>query len=74
MSRENARILNPKNAMAFAGMAPRPIASADLKAVRVGIGAELRTQLSDVLHEPIPNEMAELLKRLDEQTAKRSEN
>jgi hypothetical protein len=55
-------------------MAPRPAASADAKAVRTGIATELRTLLSAVLREPIPNEMAELLKQLDAPTAKRSEN
>jgi hypothetical protein len=48
----------------------RPNASAALKAVRTGIGTALRTLLSDVLNEPIPDEMAELLKQLDQPTTK----
>jgi aminoglycoside phosphotransferase len=38
----------------------------DLKAVLTAIGAELRTLHSDVLSEPIPDRMAELLKQLDQ--------
>jgi Anti-sigma factor NepR len=56
--------------MALVGMARRPNASADLKAVCTGIGAELRKLLSNVLHEPIPEGMAELLRQLDQPTAK----
>jgi hypothetical protein len=43
-------------------------ANADLKTVRTGIGAELRTLHSDVLHEEVPDRMAELLKQLDQPT------
>jgi hypothetical protein len=43
------------------------VAPADLKAVRTGIGAALRTLHSDVLREEVPNRIAELLKRLDQQ-------
>jgi Anti-sigma factor NepR len=39
----------------------------DLKAVRASIGAELRTIHSGVLREEIPEEIAELLKQLDQQ-------
>ena len=38
----------------------------DLKAVRTGIGAALRTLRSDVLREEVPDRIDELLKRLDE--------
>jgi Anti-sigma factor NepR len=38
----------------------------DLKAVRAGIGAAIRTIHSDVLREEIPDRMAELLRQLDE--------
>jgi hypothetical protein len=38
-----------------------------LKAVRTGIGAELRTLHSDVLRAEVSDRMAELLKRLDQQ-------
>ena len=52
--------------LTLVGMA-RDLASADLNAVRTGIGAELRRLHSDVLHEEIPDRMAELIKRLDQQ-------
>ena len=45
----------------------RPNAVFDLKAVRTGIGAALRTLHSDVLREEVPDRIAELLKRLDQQ-------
>jgi hypothetical protein len=44
----------------------RDLASADLKAVRTAISAELRKLYSDVLREEIPEKMAELLKQLDQ--------
>jgi hypothetical protein len=44
-----------------------PNVGLDLKAVRTGIGAELRTLHSDVLREEVPDGMAELLKQLDQQ-------
>jgi hypothetical protein len=52
--------------MALVGMA-RDLAPADLKAVRTGIGAELRTLHSGVLREEIPDEIAELSRQLDQQ-------
>jgi hypothetical protein len=45
----------------------RPHAGFDLKPVRAGIGAALRTLHSDVLREEVPDRIAELLKRLDQQ-------
>jgi hypothetical protein len=45
----------------------RDLAPADLRAVRTGIGAVLRTLYSDVLREEIPHRMAELLLQLDRQ-------
>jgi hypothetical protein len=54
-------------------MARRPSIHGDLKAVRAGIGAELRKFLIDVMREPIPDEMAELLKQLDQQTSRLSD-
>ncbi len=39
----------------------------DLKAVRTAIGTALRSLHSDVLHEPLPDKIAELLKQLDQQ-------
>jgi hypothetical protein len=44
----------------------RPSAESDLKAVRAGIGAAIRTIHSDVLREEIPDKIAVLLRQLDE--------
>jgi hypothetical protein len=66
--------LNLETATALVGMVPRSIANADLKAVRTGIGTELRALLPDVLREPIPEKMAQLLKQLDQPTTKRPES
>ena len=44
-----------------------PNASFDLKAVRIGIGAELQTLHSDVLREEVPERIAALLTQLDQQ-------
>jgi hypothetical protein len=52
--------------MALVGM-ERDLSSADLMAVRRGIGAALRTLYSDVLGEEIPDRIAELLLQLDQQ-------
>jgi len=43
-----------------------PDAGADLKALRTGIGAELRTLHADLLREGVPDRIAELLKQLDQ--------
>ncbi len=45
----------------------RPDAGFDLKAVRTGIGAAIRTIHSDVLREEVPDRIAELLRQLDQQ-------
>jgi hypothetical protein len=47
----------------------RPDASADLEAVRTGIGTGLRTIHSDVLCEQVPDNITELLTQLDQQKA-----
>ena len=52
--------------MALVGM-ERDLSPADLRAMRRGIGAELRTLYSDVLREKIPDRIAELLWQLDQQ-------
>ncbi len=44
------------------------VARADLKAVRTGIGAALRTFHSDVLREEAPDRIAELSRQLDRPT------
>jgi hypothetical protein len=44
----------------------RPNADFDLKAVRTGIGAAIRTIHSDVLREEVPDKIAELLRQLDQ--------
>jgi hypothetical protein len=43
-------------------------AGSDLKAVLTAIGAELRQLHSDVLHEPLPDRIAELVRQLDQDT------
>ena len=52
--------------MTLVGM-ERDLSPADLRAVRTGVGAELRMLYSDVLREEIPDRMAELLLQLDQQ-------
>jgi hypothetical protein len=47
------------------GRRPRPRSHFD--AVRAGIGSALRSLHSDVLREPLPDKIAELLRQLDEQ-------
>jgi hypothetical protein len=49
--------------------ATRPDANVDLDAVRAGIGVALRTLHSGVLREEVPDRIAALLKRLDQQEA-----
>jgi hypothetical protein len=44
----------------------RPNARSALDAVRTAVGAELKRLLSNVVSEPIPEEMAELLRQLDQ--------
>jgi hypothetical protein len=50
-------------------MGRRPRTGSDFEAARIAIGAALRTYrtyYSEVLREPIPDRMAELLKQLDQ--------
>ena len=56
----------PADAMMLVGMARRPKADLDFEAVRTAIGAALRTHYSQVLREPIPGSMVELLRQLDQ--------
>jgi hypothetical protein len=47
-------------------MARRPKTRVVFEAVRIAIAAELKRLHSNVLHEPIPDRMAELLRQLDQ--------
>jgi len=47
-------------------MGSRPRAGFCFDAVRAAIGAALRAHYSEVLREPIPDRIAELLKQLDQ--------
>jgi Anti-sigma factor NepR len=51
--------------LALVGMA-RDLAAADVNAVRIGIGTELRKLYSGVLRDEIPDRMAALIKQLDQ--------
>jgi hypothetical protein len=48
-------------------MSSRPRAGRDFEAVRTAIGMALRPLHSEVLHEPLPDRIAELLRQLDQQ-------
>jgi len=48
-------------------MVRRPGSGSDFEAVRAAIGAALRSLYSNVLLEPLPDKMAELLRQLDQQ-------
>jgi Anti-sigma factor NepR len=48
-------------------MGRRPRAGSDFEAVRAAIGTALRSLHSNVLLEPLPGRMAELLRQLDQQ-------
>jgi hypothetical protein len=48
-------------------MIRRPRARSPLDSVRAGIGSALRSLHSDVLYEPLPDWIVELLRQLDEQ-------
>jgi Anti-sigma factor NepR len=56
----------PAKGMMLVGMARRPEAGLDFEAVRTAIGAALRAHYSEVLREPIPDRMVELLRQLDQ--------
>jgi hypothetical protein len=57
----------PASGMTLVGMGRRPKAGLDFEAVRTAIGNELRSLHSDVLHEPLPDRIAELLSQLHQQ-------
>jgi len=48
-------------------MGRRPGAGFDFEAVRTAIGTALRSLHSNVLREPLPDRIAELLRQLDQQ-------
>jgi Anti-sigma factor NepR len=48
-------------------MGRRPRAVSDFEAVRTAIGTALRSHHSNVLNEPLPDRIAELLRQLDQQ-------
>jgi hypothetical protein len=54
------------NGIALVGMGRRPRASSHIDSVRAGVGSALRSLHSDLLREPLPDRIAELLKQLDE--------
>jgi len=54
-------------------MGRRPRAGSDFEAVRAAIGTVLRSLHSDVLLEPLPDRMAELLRQLDQQLGLRNQ-
>jgi hypothetical protein len=47
-------------------MGRRPSASVDFDAVRAAIGTALQNHYSEVLREPLPDRMVELLRLLDQ--------
>jgi hypothetical protein len=57
----------PPDGMTLLDMTHRPNAHAHLDSMRAGIGSLLRSLHSDVLREPLPDRMAQLLRQLDEQ-------
>ncbi len=60
----------PANGMTLVGMGCRPRAGRDFEAVRTAIGTALRSLHSNVLREPLPDRIAELLRQLDQQLRK----
>jgi hypothetical protein len=48
-------------------MTRRPSTQSHFDSTRAGIGSALRSLHSDMLREPLPDRMAELLRQLDEQ-------
>jgi Anti-sigma factor NepR len=63
MNRQECRESDKRDGRGPCGTRPR--VEADLKAMRDGIGAAMRTIHSDVLREEIPDRMAALLRQLD---------
>jgi hypothetical protein len=57
----------PASGMALVGMGRRPKTGRDFEAVRTAVGTALRSLHSNVLREPLPDRIAELLRQLDQQ-------
>ena len=53
--------------MTLVDMGRRPRPRSPFDSVRAGIGSALRSRYSDVLHEPLPERIAELVMQLDQQ-------
>jgi hypothetical protein len=58
----------PANGMVLVGMGRGPRARSHFDSVRAGIGSALRSLHSDVLREPLPDRIAQLLRQLDQPT------
>jgi hypothetical protein len=57
----------PANGVTRVAMGRRPGAGPDFETARTAIGMALRSLHSDVLSEPLPEKIAELLRQLDRQ-------
>ena len=57
----------PSDGMTLLDMTHRPSAHANFDSMRAGIGSALRSLHFDLLREPLPDRMAQLLRQLDEQ-------
>ena len=57
----------PASGMTLVGMGRRPRARSQFDSARAGIGIALRSLHCEVLREPLPDRIAELLRQLDEQ-------
>jgi Anti-sigma factor NepR len=66
-SRREADRQQANTAAHIVDMGRRGRARSHFDAVRTGIGTELRSLYSNVLNEPLPEKIAELLRQLDEQ-------
>jgi hypothetical protein len=56
----------PTDGMMLVGMGRRPKPRSQFDSVRAGIGIALRSLHSEVLREPVPDRIAELLRQLDQ--------
>jgi hypothetical protein len=64
----------PARGTMLVGMARRHSVGSDFEAVRTAIGTALRSFYSNVLHEPLPDRIAELLRQLDHQMSQLDQN